>query len=442
MTADILLINGHIGNVKSLPTGLLGLAAVLREQGFTVALHDYQLCSEPRKPDPETLFRFVPTDAPVVGVSAMCNSLPTVLGAIERLKQERPWQTVILGGPAATDTPGPIVERFPVDVIVRGEGEATLAELMPLLAVGAPRERLEQVAGISFRNGRRVVHTPPRRRIQNLDSLPVPAYDLVNLAHYDGVLPVVAVRGCPYECAFCSAHSIWERRLTSRSPAHIAAEVRAWQGRARQVDFHDDTFTLNRSRVRAIIRALRKRGVHLPWSCNARVNLMTESYIEEMAALGCSEIFYGIESGSNRVLARIAKQITIDQARRTVAKTARSMKGVVTSYIWGYPFETVDDLYETLMSVADDLRTPGVRPQVGLLAPLPRSPLKNSPYVRLRFDPAFVSPAIFPATDSLGGYPQLITMIRSHPNLFSAFYHFDHPELEAKRAMLDRLVVS
>lgn len=440
MNPDIVLVNSNAGSTKSMPIGILSLAAVLEAAGWQVECRDYQLLQHERKLDPEVFFRFLPASAPVVGISVMCNSLPTVLGAVERLKAARPWQKVILGGPAATDAPDAILRRFPVDVLVRGEGEETLRELMPLLATGAAAGELERVQGISFRDGGLVMHTAARPRIEHLDILPTPAYHHVNLQDYDGVVPVVSTRGCPYDCAFCSAHSVWERKLTYRSAERIAADVAALKGQARRIDFHDDTFTLSRARVRALIEALRGHGVTLPWTCNARINLMSEPFLAEMAELGCQEVLYGIESGSDQVLNRIAKHITAAEARRTVADTARYLKGVVTSYIWGYPFETVEDFYETLLCIAGDFRIAGVRPQFGLLAPLPQSPMRRWPEARLRFDPDFVSPAVFPTTERLREYPELVFLILTHPDLFSAFYYYDHAELQAKRELVQRMV--
>jgi anaerobic magnesium-protoporphyrin IX monomethyl ester cyclase len=129
--SDMLLVNSGFGEYRpGLPIGPLRIISILEEHGFSVDFKDYQLHDPTHHPDPDEFYRFMNPVEDVVGISVICNALPTVLGAVATLKEKHPDTTVILGGPAPTDVGGKILEQYPVDVIVMGEGEYTIIEVM------------------------------------------------------------------------------------------------------------------------------------------------------------------------------------------------------------------------------------------------------------------------------------------------------------------------
>ena len=178
------------------PQGPLSVTAVLEQAGYQVEFYDYQLEPVDRPGCPDAFYEFLRrARANVIGISTLSSSLPTVLLAVRRLKDEAPHKTVVLGGPAATDTAEAILAHFPVDVSVRGEGEETAVQLMRALERG---KGLEEVAGLTFRQDGTVVSTSPRPRIRDLDTLPYPAYHRVDFRRYTSALGIVYARGCPY----------------------------------------------------------------------------------------------------------------------------------------------------------------------------------------------------------------------------------------------------
>jgi anaerobic magnesium-protoporphyrin IX monomethyl ester cyclase len=436
--ADISLINANVTPVHQVPLGPLLITAVLKEAGYGVEFRDYQTFSADHKLSVETFLAFLrQSDSNIIGISVMCNSLPTVLGAVRRLKQDSPDKTIILGGPAATDLPRSIMRHFPVDAIVVGEGELTIVELLRALEFG---EDLREVQGICYRRDGAIRMTPRRARIPNLDDLPFPAYEEIDFVDYGPAAGIIITsRGCPFRCTFCSAHSVWQRSVSERSAANVAEEAVLLSRRVERLVFVDDTLVLDAKRVEDLLKALRAAGVDKPWRCNARIGLMSDNLLRLMAEHGCEEVFYGIESGSNQVLRAIKKGFTIEMARREVERTLRYIPKVTTSYVWGFPFETMDDFYETVWAIAQHAPLEGVRPQVGLLSPLPKSPIYREHRGSVRFSPELNPRVMLPSPESLADYPDITGLIVDYPRLFSPFYYYDHPDLGRKSAVMARI---
>jgi anaerobic magnesium-protoporphyrin IX monomethyl ester cyclase len=437
--ADMAVINStHSSGAPSLPQGPLMIVSALEAQGYEVEFHDYQTQHRPDQGDPEVFYRFLrEAQADIIGISVFSSSLPTALLAVRKLKEECPGKTIVMGGPAATDTPEDILRFFPVDIVVRGEGEVTVVEMMRAIESGAD---LAEVAGLSFKRNGNIISTPNRPRIADLDSLPYPAYDRVDFRNYGSSLGTVYSRGCPYECSFCSVHSVWQRKMTHRSPESLAEEiayvVSSHPGEITEVAYHDDTFVLDEKRVTRLLRALRERGVELPWFCYGRVNLMPESLVRTMSDFNCSKVLFGIESGSDAVLKRIRKRFTGEEARRTVNLTRSYIPSTINTYIYGFPFETIEAFHETVFSVLDD-RQKGIVSNLYLLCPLPQSPLYSEFQDILRFSPRYHS--LLGTPSYFARYPEIVAEIVAHPQLFSAYYHYEHPELEDKMTFLELL---
>lgn len=444
--ADIAIINSTTPDqrdasrpVGAMPLGPLMIVSALEQAGYTVHFQDYQIYRAERKPSIETFYQFIkaaPSD--IIGLNAYSSILPTVLGAIQRLKAEFPRKTVILGGPSATDTPDEIMALFPVDIIVVGEGELTIVDLMRTLEDGGD---LENVAGIVYRRDGEIRTTARRPRVKDLDSLPLPAYHRINFADYGSMVHILTARGCPYQCKFCSVHSIWERQLTYRSAASIEQEMLLIKDRTREIRFADDTFVLSKRRVLETISIMKKVGLKVPWRANGRLDLMDDDLLEAMGESGCHVMMVGLESGSNRVLKEMNKRTTIEQAHETLRKAARYIKHLDVAWIWGFPFETLDDLYLTLMALGEICRLPtDVWTHGHLLCAFRKSTFYQEYQHMLRFDTdLYPSQRAFMPSERLSEYPELVSMIKAHPSIFAGFYYFDHPELAAKRALIDKL---
>jgi anaerobic magnesium-protoporphyrin IX monomethyl ester cyclase len=420
-----------------LPLGVLYLTASLEAVGVAVDLRDYQLFCPPEEyPLAAPKFvDFLSGAAPVVAISCMVSMLPFVLSASRDWAEEHPESTIILGGPGPSGVAEAIVRDMPwIDVVARGEGEATLVELVQALGNGGD---IAGVAGITYRDEHGVRSTGPRRRLADLDGIPRPAYHKVPFDAYTSI-PVITGRGCPYQCAFCDVGPLWGSRVVFRSVDSVIAEIDHLQHTygVPRVHIADDTFDLKRDRVEKLCAALAERD--LSWSCLARVDLIDEELAALMAAAGCDTVFLGIESGSDQVLESIGKGHTIRQATEKVALCIEHFGNVIASFIWGFPEETMKDFKATLFSVYS-LSQLGARAGLKLLSPMPLSRLGEEYRDRLQFSPelcsvfaSFGNTTREPATTRAAVPEDLQAMIRRYPEVFAGFYHIPVHDLAEK----------
>ncbi len=428
---DITLVNsGLLMKGISVPIGPLIIAAALQEEGYKVDFRDYQGKDLNKRFDPKTFKEFCKSDSKILGISATCNSMPLVLGAIELIKEEDPDKIIILGGPGPSDLVREILKGFPADFIVIGEGEKTIIELINAIKKG---EDYSYVKGIAYKKDRDVVINPLRERIIDISKIPHPAYNLINLNEYDSVATVITSRGCPFNCKFCSANSIWNRKMTYRDIDDIVSEVKYLSKYSDVIAFADDTFVLDKKRAKDIIYAIRAEGINLPWACNAKITLMDKEWFSFMEKTNCIQVFYGIEAGSDKILERIGKGHTVEQARKVIAETAGYISNVRTSYIWGYPFETIDDFYDLVQMLYQDMQIPNVYSQMSLLSPLPSSDLYKEYGANIEFRVDAQSRAGgLPVDLDIVDYPEMIEFIKKYPKLFSSFYYYKHDDFDLK----------
>jgi anaerobic magnesium-protoporphyrin IX monomethyl ester cyclase len=343
-----------------------------------------------------------------------------------------------LGGPGPTGIARGIIETFPfIDIVVRGEGEATMLELVDAVERGGPSD-LERVAGICWRRGTEAVSNAPRERIGDLDGLPMPLYESIPMDEYS-LINVVSSRGCPYRCTFCDVAPLWDRKHYRRGAESIVAEIRYLKERYGKMNFEftDETFVLKRAAVLEFCAALREKDLGIRWSCTGRVDLVDEGLLEEMAACGCGGLFFGVESGSDAVLSRIKKDFTSSEVIDAMHRTSRHMRAV-SSFIWGFPFETSQDLVQTLL-VMVYLSRIGVDTRLNRLAPFPLAPIYEefgSSLVDF-LDEGIASPL---EPFELSALPaDVCGLVKSYPNLFPEFFWFDSGNLKEKAAMIASL---
>jgi radical SAM superfamily enzyme YgiQ (UPF0313 family) len=254
-----------------------------------------------------------------------------------------------MGGPHATAKAGEVLDICPdVDYVVRGEGEYTLLELIRALEKG--EATCHSITGLSYRKDNVPVHNPPRSMAVDLHRFPFPDRTLLmHEQHYtsEDMGLIMTTRGCPYACTYCATNT---QQVSYRSRDHILEEIQAVKARygTTQFTFKDDSFTVNRKNVRAFCNALIGAKVHITWECNTRVNLINEPLLRLMKRAGCNFIKVGIESGSERVLQRMNKQITHEQVRQA-AQLFRKVGIHWTGYfMMGVPGETEEDIRQTI----------------------------------------------------------------------------------------------
>ena len=333
------------------PLGVSYIAASLQKAGHEVHLID---CTFLEKK--EALEQALAVRAEVVGIYCMVTMLDECLWFAEQLRPD--CQLLVAGGPLPTCDPEPFLKHF--DVVVRGEGEQTMLELLQAHKEGTP---LDQIAGIVYRTDPdwpqkgRLVFTPERKFVKDLDGIPFPARELLPNESYIrqgrkkygySITTVMSTRGCPYRCEFCS-NVVFGGSYRERSPDNVVDEIEAALGWGyERISFADDVFTMKKERVVKVCQEIRRRGLHFNWECLGRVDALDYPTAMEMKEAGCKRIYFGIESGNQEMLERINKKITLEQARQAVNAAHQAGLEVGAFFIVCYPGDTDETVLETL----------------------------------------------------------------------------------------------
>src|SRR5581483_6322628 len=311
--------------------------------------------------DAEILAR-IPASVRIIGFSCMfSHEWPEVRGLIRRVAASLPRAVLIAGGEHLTAVPEFSLLQCPeLTACVLGEGDGTAVRLVEAIANGTS---LDGVPGIVFRRGDEIRNTGPAQRLRDVDDLPEPAWDLIPLEEYlsrelgFGVnrgrsLPVLATRGCPYRCTFCSSPVMWTTRYVTRDPMLLIDEMRRFQDRyrIRNFDFYDLTAVVKRDWIVRFCQVLIEQKLDVTWQLpsGTRVEAIDEEVSSLMFASGCRNLTYAPESGSPEVLHRIKKKVKLDRMAASMHAALANGLNIKANLILGFPGETRRNVLETM----------------------------------------------------------------------------------------------
>jgi anaerobic magnesium-protoporphyrin IX monomethyl ester cyclase len=332
-----------------LPMGLPYLAAVLEKNEHEIEVIDCEALEIDHK---KLRAKLASLEPDVVGITSTTPTIESALLSAQVAKEACPNVAVVLGGPHATFMDEQILkEEAAVDIIVRGEGEQTLCELMDHIF---NFEGLHEVAGITFRKNGQIIRTPNRSFIQNLDELPYPAYKYFPLKKYQIsgrlILPVISSRGCPFQCSFCVSSQMFGKKFRMRRIKNVVDEIE-WLRDTYGADaftFYDDAFTLDIERAIEICEEIKRRKIGLPWNCQTRVDHVSKKLLAKMRESNCELVYFGVESGCQKILDAVGKETSIKQNEKAIKWAKDAGLVVIISLMIGYPGETADTLEQTL----------------------------------------------------------------------------------------------
>jgi len=419
------------------PMALLTLGGALKECGTEAELWDFDLyfkkAGNLREAEFRDLIRLGVRGArsPVFGISSICSNFPMALWIAREIKACRPDALVILGGTQPSSVPIDILERFEfVDMVVVGEGEITLREMAQ---ADFDPKRFAACPGLATRVKSKAVFGGKRPLVKNMDALPLPDYSLIDFREYLAIqgknfLPHVEVgRGCPFQCTFCSTASMWENDFRVKSPRRILEEMEALHRNHgfTQFDFIHDNFTTSRKFVAEFCDFMAEHNKDsLRWHASSRTDCIDVQGLERMHSVGLSGLFFGIETGSERMQAIIQKNLSFERFRPILQCGNDLGVNMTTAFILGFPEENREDLDQTVQRALQYKSWGTARVFFSKLSPLTGTKIQLDYFGKLETSeqPSCTSPHYY-------GLPYIDALIQSHPDLFSSFYHVPHPQL-------------
>ncbi|MBI5845951.1 MAG: B12-binding domain-containing radical SAM protein [Deltaproteobacteria bacterium] len=360
--ARILLVKtspAHLHQARTAPPlGLMYLAASLRESGHTPSILDLRTNPLSREETGRRVSSFAPD---VVGFSAFSVEMPQVRSLAWYLRDSGVFSgPMILGGPHASAAGPEALCGGLFDVALKGEGDAALPRLVDALATGRS-EGLDSIPGLSYRKNGVTVETGRPRLMADVDSLPFPAWDLVDVPSYFSAIrtcflknrpymPVFTSRGCPYGCIYC--HNIFGKKFRARSPENVLEEMSALIGRygIREFEIQDDIFNYDPARAAEICEGILSRGwkVMISFPNGLRCDILDKGLLALMRRAGAYFLAVAVETASERIQAMIHKNLDLKRVEETV-RNARDL-GIVTigNFMLGFPTETGEELRRTI----------------------------------------------------------------------------------------------
>ena len=333
------------------PLGLAYIGAVLEENDVKVTILDAPALDMDFQGYQRELAN---KHVDLLGVQTTTPTIKQALTVGKITKELYPECMVTMGGYHATFMPEQVLrENDFVDVVVRNEGEFATLELVDAIENEKP---LRNIDGINYRDGDRLVQTPKRRPIEDLDALPFPARHLLPMSEYmlfgrkQVLATMICSRGCPMGCSFCASSAMHGRRVRFRSPENAADEMEQVVDdyKVRMVGFMDDTFTLFPKWVDSFCKGIISRGIDVVWGCTARVDRFNKELLSQMWKAGCRTLLFGVESGNQKILDNVQKGTKVGQAKRAF-KTAKDIgMHTIASMTLGMPGESKTTIDETI----------------------------------------------------------------------------------------------
>lgn len=346
---------------ETTPLGLMYLAAILEQAGHVVKIID----AEKLLLTWDALAQKIKSENPtIIGIGGTTLGTPAILKTAAICKQTLPQVKIMVGGAGPTFEPERMLETEPsIDLVVRHEAESNILDIINYFA---GQKNISEVKGIVYRDGNKIVFNSPAEYVKNLDSLPIPAYHLLepNFLEYSGMhrgaayyglaMPnavIMASRGCPHRCIFCSNHETPNRR---RDPKRVVDEIEfCLKLGAKSIQFYDDEFIgtspAQNAWVEAICDEIITRGLNnfsylVQGRCSPYIKLAT---LQKMKAAGFKWIWWGVESGSQKMLNLMQKDTTVEDIKNTFKLARQAGLKSLMFIIVGLPGETKDDVYET-----------------------------------------------------------------------------------------------
>lgn len=332
------------------PINIALLASYLREFGYEPFIYDLDWFGGSID---EMARLILSRDPDIVGFTCLTPRIEVTLSIAAKIKEFNPEVKIVIGGAHVNAVREQSLYTRDIDYAIYAEGEDALVELIKTLEDNGD---VSKVRNLIYRKNERIITNPARPFIQDIDKLPFPAWDLLNLEDYkdpavfSGIhMGVMTTRGCPWNCVFCSSGVVWGRNVRFRSAENVADELEYIVVKLgiTNVMFYDDIFTLNKMRFLKICQEIMKRKLNLRYYCQLRVDTIDEEVACGLAESGCITAALGIESGDEEILKTLKKGFNKSQVYKAVDVLKSAGVPILASYILGSPGETHESIKKT-----------------------------------------------------------------------------------------------
>jgi anaerobic magnesium-protoporphyrin IX monomethyl ester cyclase len=336
------------------PIGLMYVAAALEKAGFEVQMLDNYLIKKPAEEVKQLALQFNPH---MVGITCGSATYQRCIETTKAIKQVLPNCKVVVGGWHSSYMPDSLLAKPEIDYVVMGEGEKAITQLAQQLVIGN-KAGVTHIAGLGFRHKGIIIKNPPRL-IENMDEIPYPARHLLPLELYDRTIEFLnakpadvmsITRGCVFNCGFCETRKLWGNVCRGFSPKRVIGEIQNLRENygTKGIYFINDNFTLRNKETVELCNLMIKDRLNLEWVCDTRVDLINQELLALMSKAGCKTIWFGVESGSKKILQRIGRNTTPQQTEKAFKLCKKNGIKVACSFMLGLPEETLSDMEVTL----------------------------------------------------------------------------------------------
>ncbi|MEK6885662.1 MAG: radical SAM protein [Nanoarchaeota archaeon] len=294
----------------------------------------------------------------VVGMQCYCTTITRCYKVAELIKKFDSKIKVVLGGAQLTLEKEETMKNKNIDFGIYGEGEFVFRNLLRELKQSEKKQNFKKIQGLIWKNKNKIIINPKQELITNLDKLPLPARHLFPMDKYHSsanlrgkkTLNLMTSRGCPFNCAYCAGSLIFGKTHRYHGTDRVIEELIELRDKyhADSIQFFDETFTANRPRVIELCNKMIERKLNIEWSCFTRVNLVDLELLKKMKAAGCYLIFFGYESGNQRLLNLIRKGITLEQSRNATKWCNEAGIETWGSFMIDLPTETKEESEQTI----------------------------------------------------------------------------------------------
>tara|TARA_B100001964_G_scaffold214613_1_gene252329 strand:+ start:1040 stop:2557 length:1518 start_codon:yes stop_codon:yes gene_type:complete len=342
------------------PLGLMYIASCLRKNNINPSIIDIKSKENKTIVLSKIIDQVKKENPKIVGISCMSSDYSDTIKLTRKIKNISKKTIVIVGGIHATLYPDHFLNNEKlVDFVVMGEGENSCSQLVTALLEGSS---INDMTGVGYLNKFGEIVINPASSIKDLNSLPMPAYGLVDMEFYTEVnewiirgIPISGFylftsRSCPFDCSFCANKYLFGRGQRFRKPELVVDEISLLIEKYK-IDglyFYDDTFTTNKNHVFEICNEIKKRGLNFLWGCETRANLLNEELLREMKSAGCLQIDFGVETASTKLLNKINKGVTVDAVRKAYNLCDKLGIRKLSNYLFNLPGESEADVKQTI----------------------------------------------------------------------------------------------